>query len=96
MANEDLGPALFKKGCFYLVCLHAGMGEPQGLPSTRFHPKLKGGYVIPPYPFSGVSSFPTIRWFTIGEITENIQVILTYFILVAGIDGKRRRYWDVV
>lgn len=27
-ANEDQGPALFKKGCFYLVCLHAGMGEP--------------------------------------------------------------------
>ena len=28
VANEDLGPALSKKGCFYLVCQHFGMGEP--------------------------------------------------------------------
>ena len=28
VANEDLGPALSKEGCFYLVCQHFGMGEP--------------------------------------------------------------------
>jgi len=64
------------------------MGGPYGLPSTRFHPKLKGDYVIPLF---GGKFFPTIRWLTNVEISENTQVIL---ILVAGIDGKRRRYWD--
>ena len=28
VADEDPGPALSKKGCFYLVCQHFGMGEP--------------------------------------------------------------------
>ena len=80
MANEDLGPALFKKGCFYLVCLHAGMGEPQGLPSTRFHPKLKGDYVIPLFGGKFFSHNKMVyHW---GNYREH-SVILTYLILVS-------------
>lgn len=69
-----------RKGVFILCAYTLAWANRKVCPQQGFTLSLK---VTMQYPFLGVSSFPTIRWFTIGEITENIQVILTYFILVS-------------
>ena len=82
-----------RKGVFILCAYTLAWANRKVCPQQGFTLSLK---VTMQYPFSGVSSFPTIRWLAIGENTEDMKVDLTYLTLVAGTDGKRRRYRDLV